>query len=173
MGHLAVWKTQEEMIADLRKRGVAIPEKIMDDLRTARIVIKISKAETNPEDTAQNMETYLANTESFLITEAEKRFGTKYVDEWLKKLGNASKTIDEPEDKTSFVLGLPREYKWIRVKPTAELPLETLKTMANELELTYKIQHDGYLLIYGKDKPIRGFVRKMAAKQSSKARQRG
>jgi len=172
MGHLAVWKTQDEMIADLRKRGVAIPEKIMNDLKTARIIIKISKAETNPEDADQNVETYLANTEAFLITEAEKRFGTRYVGDWLKRISDARKTIDEPEDKTRFVLGLPREYKWIRVKPTAELPLGTVETMANELELICKTQHDGYLLIYGKDKTIRNFVKRMTVKQSSKARQR-
>jgi hypothetical protein len=171
MGHLAVWKTQEEMLVDLRKRGFAIPEKIMNDLKTARIIIKISKAETNPEDAAQNVEIYLANIESFLITEAEKRFGTKYADEWLKRLSNAGRTIDEPEDKTRFVPGLPREYKWLRVKLTAGLPLRTLETIANELELTYKTQYDGYLLIYGKDKPIRDFVKKMTAKQSSKTGQ--
>jgi len=168
MGYLAVWRIQEEMIADLRKRGVTILEKIMNDLKTAKTLIGISKAETSPEDTTRNIETHLANIESFLITEGEKHFGTEYADEWLRKLSKASKTPDEPEDQTRFVPGLPREHKWIRVKSTDELPLETLKTIATELGLAYKAQNDGYLLVYGEDKPLKDFVKKMTAKHSSK-----
>ncbi len=169
MGHSAVWKIQEEMIADLRKRGITIPEKIMNDLKTAKTIIRISKA-ASLEDTAQNIETYLANIESFLITEAEKLFGTEYADEWLRKLDKAGKTADEPEDNTRFVPEFPREQKWIRVKPTNDLPLEMLKIMADELKLAYKAQHDGYLLVYGEDKPVKDFVKKMTAKHSSKTR---
>lgn len=168
MGHSAVWKIQEEMIADLRKREVAIPEKIMNDLKTAKTIIRISKADTSLEDTAQNIETYLANIESFLITEAEKLCGTEYADEWLRKLDKAGKTADEPEDNTRFVPGFPREQKWIRVKPTDDLSLEMLKTMADELKLAYKAQHDGHLLVYGEDKPMKDFVKKMTAEHSSR-----
>jgi len=43
MGHLAVWKIQEEMVAELRKKGIAVPEKVMNDLKTARTLIRIPK----------------------------------------------------------------------------------------------------------------------------------
>jgi hypothetical protein len=168
MGYLAVWKVQEEMIADLRKRGVAIPEKTMNDLKTARTLIKIPKTETSPEDTTPDIEIHLTNIESFIITEAEKHLGPKCADEWLRKLDKASKATDEPEDKTRFVPGIPRGQKWVRIKPTDELPLETLKTMANGFKLNHKAQQDGHLLVYGEDKPLKDFIAKMTAKQSSK-----
>jgi hypothetical protein len=167
MGHLAVWKIQEEMVAELRKKGVAVPDKVMNDLKTARTLIRIPKTEAASEEAQPDIETYLTNVESFIITQAEKHLGPKFADKWLRKLSDASKTTDKIENQARFVLGIPRDQKWIRVKPTDELPLETLKTMAGESNLNHKTQQN-QLLVYGEDKPLKDFIEKMIAKQSTK-----
>ena len=90
---------------------------------------------------------------------------------WLKKINEASrKTSDEEEEKARFIPGLPREQNWIRVKPSSDLPLEKLKTLANESNLLCKSQDDGYLLIYGTDERLKNFVKKMTTEQGSKSR---
>lgn len=167
MGHLAVWKIQEEMVAELRKKGIAVPEKVMNDLKTARTLIRIPKTEAAPEEAQPDIETCLTNVESFIITQAENHLGPKFADDWLRKLSDASKTADKTEDQARFVPGIPRGRKWIRVKPTNELPLETLKTMADESNLNHKTQQN-QLLIYGEDKPLKDFIEKMTVKQSGK-----
>jgi hypothetical protein len=165
-----MWKILEEMVADFRRREVVIPEKVMNDLKSARTLIKILKADSSYEEAVQKIELYHTNVESFLVSEGQKRFGAEYVDEWLKRLGEACKRIaEEDEEEIRFVPGLPREQKWIRVRPSAELPLKKLEVLAQESELSCKMQIGGSLLVYGKDEDVKNFVKKMATKYRLKA----
>jgi hypothetical protein len=170
MGYLSVWKVLEEAVAVLRRKGVVAPEKVMDDLRSARTLIRILEAGSNHEETAQKVETYLTNVESFLVSSAEKQFGSEYADHLLKRLGEAGRRIgtEETEEEKRFVPGLPREYKWIRIKPSADLSIERLKALIEGLELSFRMQSDGCLLVYGKDEHLKDFVKKMTANYASK-----
>jgi hypothetical protein len=165
MSYLAAWKVLEEMIADFRKKGIAIPTEIMSDLKSARTLIDVLKADPNRADTCQKIDEYLLNVESYLVSEGQRLLGTEYIGEWLKRLDEASrKVFEEEEEEKRFVPGVPREHKWIRVKPSAELPIEKLKALAEESNLSSNVQNDGYLLVYGKDECIKAFVKKMATK---------
>jgi hypothetical protein len=168
MGYSSAWQVLENMIADFRKRGINVPEEVMTNLKSAKTMIKILKADPSRGETLQKIEEYLGNVESYLISEGQKTFGDEYVKEWLKRLEEANRKIDE-EEETRFVAGLPREGKWIRVKPSAELTLEKLKKSAKELNVSYDMQDDGYLLVYGTDECIKEFIKKIAAKYGLKA----
>jgi hypothetical protein len=168
MGYSSAWQVLENMIADFRKRGINVPEEVMTNLKSAKTMIKILKADPSRGETLQKIEEYLGNVESYLISEGQKKVGDEYVKDWLKRLEEANRKVDD-ETETRFVAGLPREGKWIRVKPSAELTLEKLKKIAEELNLSYNIQHDGYLLVYGTDECIKEFVKKIAAKYGLKA----
>jgi hypothetical protein len=138
---------------------------MMDDLKSAKTLINVLRADPCREETSQRVETYLLNLESYLVSQAQKKFGSKYVEEWLRRLDEASKKPheeEEPEAEARFVPGLPREQKWIRVKPTGELTLERIKELATESNLLFNVQSDGYLLVYGEDERIKEFVKKMA-----------
>jgi hypothetical protein len=169
MGYSAAWKVLEEMITDFRKRGMIIPTEIMSDLRSAKTLINVLKADPSRVDTSQKVDEYLLNVESYLVSEGQKTFGTEYVEEWLKRLDEASKKmLEEEKEETKSVLSLPREHKWIRVKPSAEFPVEKLKTLAEESHLSYNVQNDGCLLVYGEDGRIKEFIKKMATKYGFK-----
>jgi len=171
MGYLVVWKVYEEMIADFRKRGNSVPENVMNDLKSARALIKTSGTTTDQQDNAQTIEIYLANIESYLISEGERLFGTQYVDDWLKCLDDARKKIGEADkEEERFVPGIPRGQKWISVKPSSEMPLARLQTLADESKLSHKAQRDGSLLVYGGENEIKGFVKKMTTNYGSKRR---
>jgi len=170
MGYLAVWKVLEEMITEFRKKGITIPTEVMDNLKSARTMIKILKADPYRGETMQKIEEYLGNVESYLISEGQRKFGVEYVDEWLKRLDEASVRMpDVEEEETRFIPGLPREQKWIRVKSSTELPIEKLKLLAQESNLFCKLQNDGYLLVYGEDEHLKEFIKKMATKYGVKA----
>lgn len=163
MGYSAVWKVLEEMITDFRKKGLAIPTEILDDLKSAKTLINVLKADPTHGETVQKIEEYLGNVESYLISEGTKNFGDKYTGEWLKRLDEAGKApFDEEEAEIRFVPGLPREQKWIRVKPSDDLSIEKLKSLAEESNLAYNVQRDGYLLVYGEEDRIKEFVKKIA-----------
>jgi hypothetical protein len=170
MGYLAAWKVLEEMIADFRKKGIIVRAEIISSLRHARTLINVLRADPTRLDTSRKVEERLRSVESYLISEGQKRFGTEYIEEWVERLDEASsKVIEEEEEKTRFVSGLPRGQKWIRVKPSIELPLEGLKALADELNLSYDVQSDGCLLVSGKEECIRDFVKKMTMRYGVKA----
>jgi hypothetical protein len=161
MGHLAVWKVLEEMIIEFRKKGLPIPPQVMNDLKSARTMIRIMNVDPGRGETVQKVEEYLGNVESYLVTEAQKKFAPDYIDEWLRRLEEASCEIcEEKGEEQRFISGLPRDQRWIRVEPLASLPLEKLKQLAKESNLSCSVQ-DGRLLVCGKTEDIRGFVKKM------------
>ena len=168
MDYFSSWKVLEEMIAEFRKKGITIPAEAMNDLKSAKTLINVLKADTSHSDTIQKIEEYLFNVESYLASEGQKAFGTKYIEEWLKRLDEAGKKPSEKEEETRFIPGIPRDQKWIRVKPTNELSVQKLKKMAKDSELAFNVQKDGYLIVYGEDERIKEFVKKMATKYGLK-----
>jgi hypothetical protein len=170
MGYLAAWKVLEEMITDFRKKGIAVPAETISNLRHAKTLINVLRADSTRLDTSQKVEKYLLSVESYLVSEGQRKLGKDYVEQWLKRLNEAgSKVIEEEEKETRFIAGVPREQRWIRVKPSAELPIEGLKALADELNLSFNLQNDGFLLVYGKDQRIKDFVKKMTARYGCEA----
>ncbi|PMB74207.1 hypothetical protein C0199_00800 [Candidatus Bathyarchaeota archaeon] len=167
MGYLAVWKVLEEMITDLKKKGATVPANVLNDLRYARTLINVLKADPTRLETSQKIEEYLNNVEAYVISEGQK-FGDKYIEGWVKRLEEASRKVLDEEEETRFVPGLPREQRWIRIKPSEDIPVEALKALAGELNLSFKVQRDGFLLVYGEDERLKDFVKKMATKYGFK-----
>jgi hypothetical protein len=170
MGYVAVWKALEQMVTDFRKKELEIPTEVMNDLKNAKTLIRILKAEPSRGDNIQKIEQCLENVESYLISEGQKEFGTEYADQWLERLDKASKETGDEEDKeTRFIPGLPRHRKWIRVASSADFPLDKIKAIADKMSLSYTVHKNGSLLVYGEDQNIKDFVKKMASKYESKA----
>jgi hypothetical protein len=162
MGYLAVWKVLEQMIIEFRKKGIPIPATVMNDLKSARTMIKIISIDAKRGETVQKAEEYLGNVEAYLVTEAQKKFAPEYIDDWLRRLEKASCEIcEEKGEESRFISGLPRDQKWIRIEPLASLPLEKLEQLAEESNLSCSVQEDGRLLVYGKAEDIKEFVKKM------------
>jgi hypothetical protein len=169
LGHVAAWKVLEEMIGDFRKKGATVPAEVMGDLKNAKTMIKILKADPSRGEILQKIDEYMGNVESYLVSEGAKRFGPEYIEEWLKRVEGAGRKIADEEEEERFIPGLPRQQTWIRVLPSVELSLEKLKALAQESSLLYNVQPDGYLLVYGEDKTVKAFVKKIATKCGLKA----
>ncbi len=163
MGYLAMWKVLEEIITEFRKKQLPIPERVMNDLKAARTMIKIVNADSGHGENSLKIEEYLGNVEAYLVTEAQKHFAPEIIDNWLKRLEMANcETCEENTEETRFIAGVPRDQKWIRVEPLTNLPLEKLKQLAKETNLSVNIQEDGRMLVYGKAEDLKEFVKKMA-----------
>jgi hypothetical protein len=170
MGYLAVWKVLEQMIADYQKKGKPVPSEVMNDLKSAKTTIQIAKAETHHAQTIGAIEQYLTNVESYLVSEGQKQFGNEYVEHWLSKLEEAGRTPDKEDEKARFVSGIPRQDKWVRVKPTTELPMEKIIALARESKLSHRLQENGHLIVFGKGENVKDFVKKMTTKHGLKRR---
>jgi hypothetical protein len=177
MGYEAVWKVLEEIAIQLRKKGEEPPTNIVNDLKSAKILMKVLEAsESDQGETAPKIEQHLGSVEAYLITEAQKNFPPTRIDTWLKRIEEAScdtcqtcrlKSEKTEKSETNFVTGIPRDQKWIRVKPLTNLPAEKLKEFAEETNLSFREEKDGLLTVHGSTKNIKKFVEKMT-KQASK-----
>jgi len=169
MGHDEVWKTLADLITEFRRRGESIPHDVMEDLRAAKTMIGVLSADQSRVENVPSVEMYLGNVESYLISEAQKKFGSEFVEEWLQKIKEARETKAErekPEPSSKFVPDLPRGQKWVRVQVSKETPERKIKRLAEETGLSFKVQRDGFMLVYGDDEKLKLFVKKAAEKLS-------
>ena len=160
------WKVLADLLAELRKRGEKIPTEVMNDLRSAKTMMQILKAEPTHIENIPRIETYLGNVESYAILKAQEKMGTEFVERWLGKLEKAKKmkTEEKKEMTPRFVPGLPRERKWVRVQISEDIPREDVESLVKKNKLSGKMQKNGYMLVYGNGKSIKTFVKKMAEK---------
>jgi hypothetical protein len=88
----------------------------------------------------------------------------------LKRLAEARNKEVQLSEETKFISGIPRNQKWIRVKPISELPLKLLKKIAKENNLLMCSNVDGKFIIYGKAENIKGYVKKITEIISEKTK---
>ncbi len=167
MGSMAVWKVLEEMVIELRKKPDIIPSKILNDLKSAKVLLEITdREEKKQEETTLKIEHYLENIEIYIFNEIQKKFETKIVKEWLNRLGEARRKIIQIKEENKFISGVPRDQKWIRVKPISELPKEMLEKIAEDENLIVSSDKDGKITIYGETENIQKFIKKITNRVS-------
>ena len=165
MGYEEIWKVLADLLTELRKTGETIPPHVMNDLRSAKTMIHILKADPTHTENIPRIETYLENVEFHLVSTAQERSGSEYVEQWMKKLEEARKKVYETEEAAPrFVLGIPRGKRWVRVQVSEDTPQGYIERLAKENKLSHKMQKNGYMLVYGESESIKSFVKKLAEK---------
>jgi hypothetical protein len=163
-----VWQVLADLIAEFRKRGETVPPEIMEDLRSAKSLVQVSRANPSHSRDITQIEVYLNNVEFYLIPRAQEKFEQKFVAEWMKKLGTARAGTTEEDAAGStvskFLPGMPRATPWMRVKISEDIPQDAVRAMAKDLGLLTSENEKGYLLVYGDKEKLRLFVKKMAEK---------
>jgi len=166
MGYEENWKVLADLLTELRKKSEKIPPNVMNDLRSAKTMIQILKADPTHIENIPRIETYLRNVESYAIFMAQEKLGTEIVEQWLRKLEKAKKIKIEGKKEVAprFVPGLPRDKNWVRVQISEDTPRKDVESLVKENKLSCKMQKNGYMLVYGNGESIKSFVKKMAEK---------
>jgi len=87
MRYEETWKVLADLITELRKKGEVIPASVMNDLRSAKTMIQIFEADPSHAENIPRIGTYLENVEFCLISMAQEKFGSEFVEHWMGKLG--------------------------------------------------------------------------------------
>jgi len=160
---MATWKLLEDMMIELKKKNVAIPSDVMEDLRAAKSMIKLSCMQGSG-DAVQKAEEYLANVEAYVINQAQTTFDPETSDQWLRRLEEANaEVVEETPAENTFVTGVPRDQKWVRIEPIKNMQTRRIEEIAKEQNLQVTPQKDGRLLIYGQAGEIKEFLKKITA----------
>ena len=75
MGYGEIWKILDDLIIEFRKRGENIPVNVIEDLRAAKTMMQVWKADSSRAENIPSIEGYLNNVESYLIFTAHEKFG--------------------------------------------------------------------------------------------------
>jgi hypothetical protein len=159
-----LWQVLEELLVELRKRGIDIPQEIADDLSSARTMLTIYKTEPAA-DVESEMAFYLEKMEPILLSLAESELGKDYADVWQRKIVAARlETNATPTPASKFIPGIPRGEHWLRIKTADMISDGEINILLGKLNLTSKPQNDGYLLVYGNEDIIKTFVKEIRKK---------
>lgn len=159
---------------DMQKKGVSLQPTIINDLRSAKLMIEISESPDAKGDLTMKVDEHIGNVESLLLAEAEKTLGANYVDEWLKRIDEASVQCETctphptKKEENKFITGVPRDQKWVRVEPHDNLTCARIKELAQANSLQVNEQKDGKLVVYGSPDSLKAFVKEMTAETSKK-----
>lgn len=159
------WKVLSDLLIELRKKGAPVPSSIVEDLRSAKTMIQVLKADPKYVESVPRVETFLGNVEAHLISMAQERFGSSFADTWMERVKRARGTVRERGETASrFVPGLPKGEHWVRIKISEDAPREVVEMLAEEQNLVHKMQKGGYILVSGDSEDIKSFVKAMAGK---------
>jgi hypothetical protein len=162
MSYKKKWKVLADLLAELQESGEKIPADVINDLRSAKTMIQVLKADPAHTENISRIDTYLRNVEAYAIITLEKQ-GTENVEEWLKKLKNPKRVENnEKKDADRFVTKVPRDKDWMRIQISEDIPIEEMKKRVKEEGLSYRIQKNGYMLVFGNRENIKSLVKKLA-----------
>ncbi len=167
------WEVLADLILALRKEGLDIPPNVMEDLRSAKVMINVYKAD--PKATTEvvpKIEAYLKSVEGNLISLAEDHLGGRFIQPWMERLNRAQAAVvitpRAEAMKPTFIPGLPKEGTWLRVKISEPTSLQTVERAAAQSLLSTRVQEDGYILVYGESERLKEFVKKIAKETVTK-----
>ena len=169
MSHTATWKILEELMIELRKKGAIVPPNVLNELKSAKLMIMISESAGSKGDAEQKVEEYLGSVESSLINEAQKILSSETVDRWLRRIEEATtKNNEEKIGENAFIKGVPRDQKWVRIEPHGNFTSERIKQIVKESNLSVNEQKDGRLVVYGQSDGIKVFLQKITSETNPK-----
>jgi len=153
-----------DLVAELRESGETMPAEVMRDLRSAKTMIEILKVDRSRLENVQRIEEYLSNVESYLLPTARRKFGEEYADEWMEKVFEAQKSVEafKKEPSLKFPIGVHRDRCWVRVRPSAEIPIDRIRQLSEKIGLESRTQKNGLVLIYGEESKVKRFINEIA-----------
>ena len=172
--YLGAAKVLEDLILDLREKGVDIPGHVVDSLKAGRSYASIWQRDTQDSETAMKAQSALEIVEMNLLSLAEEAVGGEYADGWQRKVAAAYQEAPEAhEKKPTFVVGVPKGDHWIRFETKDLYEIEGVERRLGERHLTARKQDDGFTLIHGKKEDVTAFMGEIREEYRQKNRRVG
>jgi hypothetical protein len=147
------WKVLADLLIELQKRGEKIPTDVVSDLRSAKTMIQVLKADRTHIENVPKIDTYLRSVESYVIFTAEKLKETQKV-----------KPKEKPEVTSRFIPGVPKDKNWVRIQISEDTPARDVKKLVEAANLSYKMDENGHMLVYGNRENVKSFMKDMTEK---------
>lgn len=161
MSYEEKWKALANMLIELQKRGEKTPLQVMNNLRSAKTIVQVLKADPTHIESKARIEEYLRIVEAYVILTAEK-LEIKTVEQWLNRIKDTKTLETDEENHIRVIPGVSKDTKWIRIKVSEDTPPKVVEQFVKKSKLSCKNQEEDHIIVYGDEKGIKSFVKRMA-----------
>ena len=162
------WMILVELLTDLRKNGVSIPNDVTKDIQMAKTTINFYKV--NPNDTERmkelkRMNDFMNSAQDMLLTLAED-VGEDYLESWLEKLRRASRgeqVYSLVDKKSKFIVGAPSGFSMARLTFKKPILEERLQEIAEYNNIIIEFEDDNVIMIFGDKDNIKKSLKELSS----------
>ncbi len=169
----AGWMVLNNLLGELRSKGVFIPDLVYADLRNSKMVIEylrsfgseIKQPEQCDADLQQEIEIKVQALRETLMVWAEEKDGVQYRQAWETRFGDAIHGRGEvaSEDPPTPISDLPREkdVSFFRIRLPDEIPVEIVSELAEDCSVLITLDGDRHLQVSGKKECVRDAMKRL------------
>ncbi|MBD3407921.1 MAG: DUF2096 domain-containing protein [Candidatus Lokiarchaeota archaeon] len=172
-GLRAGWMILNELLGELSKMDVFIPDLTYADLRNSKMVIEylssyeeeIREADPQDDQLREETEIKIQDLRDVLMTWIEKEKGVdvrKTWDERFMRAINEDGEVELPEQPTP-ISDIPREKDvgFFRIRLPEDIPVEIVSEIAEDCEVLVSLDGDRHLQVSGKKDCVRAAMKRL------------
>ena len=162
------WMILVELLTDLRKNGVSIPNDVTKDIQMAKTTINFYKVNPNDPERMKElkrMNDFMNSAQDMLLTLAED-VGEDYLESWLEKLRRASRgeqVYQLVNKKSKFIVGAPSGFSMARLTFKKPILEERLQEIAEYYNIILEFEEDNVIMIFGNKENIKKSLKELSS----------
>ena len=162
------WMILVELLTDLRKKGVDIPNEVTKDIQMAKTTINFYKVNPNDPERMKElkrMNDFMNSAQDMLLTLAED-VGEDYLESWLEKLRRASRgeqVYQLVNKKSKFIVGAPSGFSMARLTFKKPILEERLQEIAEYYNIILEFEEDNIIMIFGDKDNIKKSLKELSS----------
>ena len=162
------WMILVELLTDLRKNGVSIPNDVTKDIQMAKTTINFYKVNPNDPERMKElkrMNDFMNSAQDMLLTLAED-VGEDYLESWLEKLRRASRgeqVYQLVNKKSKFIVGAPSGFSMARLTFKKPILEERLQEIAEYYNIILEFEEDNIIMIFGDKDNIKKSLKELSS----------
>jgi hypothetical protein len=172
-GMLAGWMVLNDLLGDLKSRGVFIPDLTYADLRNSKMVIEylrafereIATVDQQDVELRSEMETRMLRLKETLMIWAEQNGGAGVRRIWERRFDDAvqGKGGRSPPEPKIPISDLPREkdVAFFRIRLPDEIPVEIVSELAEDCRVHISLDGDRHLQVSGRKECVRDAMKRL------------
>lgn len=167
----SAWMVLNELVGELEREGVFLPDLIRADLRNAKMVIEYlgSFSEDILEDSKDNdiqaeISAKVLSIRDTVIQQAEAK-GDEYKTRWKNRFDYAleGRLDEEFSDSKAPISDIPRDKDtgFFRIRLPEEIPVEVVSEMAEDCEVNISLDGERHLQVSGSKECVRDAMKRL------------
>jgi hypothetical protein len=163
--------TLNELVGELEREGVFLPDLIRADLRNAKMVLEYLgsfsediSADSNDTDLQAEISAKVLSLKETIIKQAAER-GEEYRKKWELRIEEAleGQLIEDDTESKTPISDIPRDKDtgFFRIKLPDEIPVEIVSEMAEDCRVNISLDGERHLQVSGSRECVRDAMRRL------------